>query len=103
MFYVLQVLPAGMPIYLEETGSTAGPYQEFHDTAGEAAFVVPYVAGMQGASTNNRTPSLPQRPKCGASSFSRVARGWRWQHVKLYNDLAATIKNAPTNCFLLVR
>ena len=40
------VLPQGMPIYLEETGSTAGPYVPFHDTTGEAAFVVPYVAAM---------------------------------------------------------
>lgn len=43
------VLPEGMPIYLEETGSTAGPYVPFHDTVGEAAFVVPYVASMASA------------------------------------------------------
>lgn len=44
-----KVLPEGMPIYLEETGSSAGCYNEFHDTTGEAAFVVPYVAAMQQA------------------------------------------------------
>ena len=44
-----QVLPAAMPIYLEETGSTAGCYNTFHDSTGEAAFVVPYVAAMSGA------------------------------------------------------
>ena len=44
-----QVLPAGMPIFLEETGSSAGPYVPFHDTTGEAAFVVAYVAGLQAA------------------------------------------------------
>lgn len=43
------VLPAGMPIYLEETGSSAGCYVPFHDTTGEAAFVVPYVAAMHAA------------------------------------------------------
>ena len=43
------VLPAGMPIYLEETGSSAGCYTPFHDTTGEAAFVVPYVAAMHPA------------------------------------------------------
>ena len=43
------ILPATMPIYLEETGSTAGPYTPFHDQTGEAAFVVPYVAAMQEA------------------------------------------------------
>ena len=37
------VLPVGMPVVLEETGSTAGPYDEFHDTTAEAAFVVPCV------------------------------------------------------------
>eukprot|EP00039_Didymoeca_costata_P001494 m.52945 g.52945 ORF g.52945 m.52945 type:complete len:612 (+) comp10829_c0_seq2:51-1886(+) len=40
------VLPSGMPIVLEETGSSAGPYTVFHDTIGEAAFVVQYVAAM---------------------------------------------------------
>lgn len=44
-----QVLPRGMPIYLEETGSAAGPYNRFHDSTGEAAFVVPYVAGLHAA------------------------------------------------------
>lgn len=43
------VLPAGTPIVLEETGSTAGPYTVFHDTTGEAAFVVPYLAAMGAA------------------------------------------------------
>jgi len=44
-----EVLPPNMPVYLEETGSSAGPYVPFHDTTGEAAFVVPYVAAMSGA------------------------------------------------------
>jgi hypothetical protein len=44
-----EVLPPGMPIYLEETGSSAGCYVPFHDTTGEAAFVVPYVAAMHAA------------------------------------------------------
>jgi hypothetical protein len=43
------VLPVGMPIYLEETGSTAGCYNQYHDSSKEAAFVIPYVASMQGA------------------------------------------------------
>ena len=44
-----EVLPPDMPIYLEETGSSAGCYVPFHDTTGEAAFVVPYVAAMHAA------------------------------------------------------
>lgn len=49
-----KILPQNMPIYLEETGSSAGCYTNFHDTTGEAAFVVPYItsmysAGLQGA------------------------------------------------------
>lgn len=31
------VLPQGMPIYLEETGSSAGPYTPFHDTTAEVS------------------------------------------------------------------
>lgn len=38
------VLPLGMPVILEETGSSAGPYDTFHDTTREAAFTVPYLA-----------------------------------------------------------
>mmetsp|Transcript_9101 Transcript_9101/g.15033 ORF Transcript_9101/g.15033 Transcript_9101/m.15033 type:complete len:621 (+) Transcript_9101:93-1955(+) len=44
-----QSLPSDMPIFLEETGSSAGPYDKFHDTTGEAAFVVPYVASLSAA------------------------------------------------------
>eukprot|EP00038_Savillea_parva_P028287 m.64191 g.64191 ORF g.64191 m.64191 type:complete len:610 (+) comp8208_c0_seq1:61-1890(+) len=41
-----KVLPDGLPIFLEETGSSAGPYDPTHDETFEAAFVVPYVAAM---------------------------------------------------------
>ena len=62
----------------------AEPVAKFRELLGSTHFLVAFV----GASINNRTPSLPQRRKCGVSSFSRAARA----RATRENDLAATIK-----------
>eukprot|EP00658_Telonema_sp_P-2_P033435 TRINITY_DN24543_c0_g1_i3.p1 TRINITY_DN24543_c0_g1~~TRINITY_DN24543_c0_g1_i3.p1 ORF type:complete len:514 (-),score=111.05 TRINITY_DN24543_c0_g1_i3:133-1674(-) len=46
---IRKALGPEIPVFLEETGSSAGPYDAFHDSTGEAAFVVPYIKGLQGA------------------------------------------------------
>lgn len=82
-----EVLPSGMPIFLEETGSSAGPYDPTHDETFEAAFVVPYVAAMAPAELRGAHWWVSSDLCKTSSPFERTPS--RWLHGVTFENTHA--------------